>query len=157
MLQITRDSVGQGQILWLKTGRGSGIFWILWWNYDFHEMRGMTWLAEKLLKQDSGSWSYLHSVRNCCCFGGSTCGTWRTQRRKTAIITVDKLRDSRPSTQRTLYHAREGDAMPSLMCWTSIPLFYKTPTGWDPSAETCRSLILVPNFNLWSTFFVDIC
>jgi hypothetical protein len=58
-----------------------------------------------------------------------------------------------------LYHARESDAIPSFVCWTSIPLFYKTPSGWHPSAETCRSLIFIVNWLIViykEFFFVDI-
>ena len=35
--------------IWLRIGTGGGLLWMQWWNFRFHEMRGISWLAEDLL------------------------------------------------------------------------------------------------------------
>jgi hypothetical protein len=45
-------------------------------------------------------------------------------------------------------HAKLGSALhvvPSVVCWTCIPFFWKTPWEWFPGTETCKILILIMN------------
>jgi hypothetical protein len=35
--------------IWLRIGTGEGLLWVWWWNFRFHKMRGISWVAENLL------------------------------------------------------------------------------------------------------------
>jgi hypothetical protein len=39
---------------WLRIGTGGGLLWMRQWTSEFHKMRGISWLAEKLLASQEG-------------------------------------------------------------------------------------------------------
>jgi len=53
-------------LIWLRIGTGGWRLWMRWWTFVFHEMRGMSWIAEDLLASQGGL----------CCFA-----LWRSLRR----------------------------------------------------------------------------
>jgi hypothetical protein len=40
--------------IWLRIGTGDGLFWMRWWAFEFHKMRGISWVAEDLLAFEEG-------------------------------------------------------------------------------------------------------
>jgi hypothetical protein len=46
----------QSESIWLRTGTGGGLLWIGWWNFGFHKMWEMSWVAEELLVSQEGLW-----------------------------------------------------------------------------------------------------
>ena len=48
-------------LLWLRIRTGGGRLRIRWWNFGFHKMRGISWLAEEVSTSQKGFWS-LHLV-----------------------------------------------------------------------------------------------
>jgi hypothetical protein len=41
-------------LIWLRIGTDGGRLWMRWWTPGFHKMRGISWLAEKLLASQEG-------------------------------------------------------------------------------------------------------
>jgi hypothetical protein len=40
--------------IWLNIGTGGALLWMLYWNFGFHKMGGISWLAEELLASQEG-------------------------------------------------------------------------------------------------------
>jgi hypothetical protein len=53
-MKMDLQEVGWGSSIWLRKGTGGGHLWLWWWNFGFHKMRGISWLAEKLLAFQEG-------------------------------------------------------------------------------------------------------
>jgi hypothetical protein len=47
---------------WLRIGTGGGHFWLWYWTFGFHKMRGISWLTENRLASQEGH--LLHGVRH---------------------------------------------------------------------------------------------
>ena len=68
----------------IGTGRGNGLFWVLWWTFGFHKMRGLSWVAQddsasqqglcsmQLVSAPSSSWQ-LRTIATAG--GGNVCGS----------------------------------------------------------------------------------
>jgi hypothetical protein len=39
---------------WLRIGTGGVRFWVRWWIFGFHKMRGISWLAADQLASQEG-------------------------------------------------------------------------------------------------------
>jgi hypothetical protein len=44
----------QTGLIWLRIGTGGGLLCIRWWTFGFHQMRGISWVAEDILASQEG-------------------------------------------------------------------------------------------------------
>jgi hypothetical protein len=42
-----KDGMAWTALIWLRIGTGGGLLWTCWWNFQFHEMRGISRVAHK--------------------------------------------------------------------------------------------------------------
>jgi hypothetical protein len=54
--RISNKCVGKvwSWFIWIKIRTVGGSLWMWWWTFGFHEMRGISWLAEDLLASQGG-------------------------------------------------------------------------------------------------------